>query len=89
MPRRTENSLPDPFQEAPFLHLLLRGINCTVGLSSHQWLRITMTLLRQIKEELARAPDFLPSNKLMLWSAFRLAIYDILHSSEFTSPSAT
>ena len=48
-----------------------------------------MTLLRQIKQELARASDFLPSDKLMLWSAFTLAFYGFLRSSEFTSPSAT
>ena len=85
----TENSLPDPFQEAPLLRLLLRGIKRTVGLSSRQRLPITMTLLCQIKEELARASDFLPSDKLMLWSAFTLAFYGFLRSSEFTSPSAT
>ena len=85
----TENSLPDPFQEAPLLRLLLRGIKRTVGLSSRQRLPITMSLLRQIKEELARAPDLLPSDKLMLWSAFTLAFYGFLRSSEFTSPSAT
>ena len=85
----TENSLPDPFQEAPPLHLLLHGIKRTVGLSSRQRLPITMTLLWQIKEELARAPDFLPYDKLMLWSAFTLAFYGFLRSSEFTSPSTT
>ena len=85
----TENSLPDPFQEAPLLHLLLCGVKHTVGLSSRQRLPITMTLLWQIKEELARAPDFLPSDKLMLWSAFTLAFYGFLRSSEFTSPSTT
>ena len=85
----TENSLPDPFQEAPLLHLLLRGIKRTVGLTSRQRLPVTMTLLRQIKEELARAPDILPSDKLMLWSAFTLAFYGFLRSSEFTAPSAT
>ena len=85
----TENSLPDPFEEAPLLHLLVRGIKRTVGLSSRQWLPITLTVLRQYKKELARAPDFLPSDKLMLWSAFTLAFYGFLHSSELTSPSAT
>ena len=85
----TENSLLDPFQEAPLLHLLLCDIKHTVGLFSSQWLPITLTLLWQIKEELARAPYFLPSDKLMLWSAFTLAFYGFLHSSEFTSPSAT
>ena len=85
----TENSLPDPFQEAPLLRLLLRGIKRTVGLSSRQRLPIPMTLLRQIKDELPRAPDFLPSDKLMLWSAFTLAFYGFLRSREFTSPSAT
>ena len=85
----TENSLPDPFQEAPLLHLLLRGIKRTVGLSSRQRLPITMSLLRQIKEELARASDLLPSDKLMLWSAFTLAFYGFLRSSEFTAPSVT
>ena len=84
-----ENSLPDPFQEAPLLHLLLRGIKRSVGLSSRQRLPITMTLLRHIKEELARAPDFLPTDKLMLWCAFTLAFYGFLRSPEFTSPSAT
>ena len=68
----TEISLPDPFQEAPLLHLLLWGIKRTVGLSSRQRLPITMSLLRQIKDELARASDLLPSDKLMLWSAFTL-----------------
>ena len=48
-----------------------------------------MTLHRQINEKLARAPDFLPSDKLMLWSAFTLALYSFLRSSEFTSPSGT
>ena len=85
----TENSLPDPFQEAPLLHLLLRGIKHTMGLSSHQRPPITMTLLPQTKEELARAPDFLPYDKLMLWSAFTLAFYGLLRSSEFRSPSTT
>ena len=85
----TENSLPDPFQEAPLLHLLLRGIKRIVGLSSHQRLPITMTLLQQIKEELARAPDCLPYDKLMLWLAFTLAFYGFLCSSEFISPSTT
>ena len=60
-----------------------------MGLSLHQRLPITMTLLRQIKEDLARASNFLSSDKLMLWSAFTLAFYGFLHSSEFTSPSAT
>ena len=84
-----ENSLPDPFQEAPLLHLLLRGIKRTVGLSSRQRLPITMTLPQQIKEELARVPDFLPYDKLMLWLALTLAFYGFLRSSEFTSPSTT
>jgi len=69
------------------LHSL--GIKRTVGLSSRQRLPITMTLLRQIKDELARAPDFPPSDKLMLWSAFTLAFHGFLRSSEFTSPSST
>ena len=85
----TENSLPDPFLAALLLHLLLRGMKRTLGLTSRQRLPITMTLLRQIKEELARAPDYLPTDKLMLWSAFTLAFYGFLRSSEFTSPSAS
>ena len=85
----TENSLPDPFLAAPLLHLLLHGIKCTLGLTSHQRVPITMTLLRQIKEELACAPDYLPTDKLILWSAFTLAFYSFLWSSEFTSPSAS
>ena len=39
-------------------------------------------------EQLACAPDYLPTDKLMLWSSFTLAFYGVLQSSEFTSPSA-
>ena len=70
----TENSLPDTFEEAPLLHLLLRRIKRTVGLSSRRGLPVTMTLHQQLKEELVSAPDILPSDKLMLWSAFTLAL---------------
>ena len=84
-----ENSLPDPFQDAPLLHLLLRGIKRSIGISSRRRLPITMVLLRRIKTELARAPDITPQDKLMLWSAFTLAFYGFLRSSEFTSPSST
>ena len=84
-----ENSLPDPFQDAPLLHLLLRGIKRSIGLSSQRRLPITMTLLRQLKGELSNAPDISPQDKLMLWSAFTLAFYGFLRSSEFTSPSTT
>jgi len=48
-----------------------------------------MTLLRQLKGELSNAPDISPQDKLMLWSAFTLAFYGFLRSSEFTSPSTT
>ena len=82
----TENSLPDPFLAARLLHLLLSGIKHTLGLTSRQHLPIIMTLLWQIKEELARAPDYL---SLMLWSVFTLAFYGFLWSSEFTSLSAS
>ena len=37
-----ENSLADPFVDAPLLHLLLRGIKLTIGLSFHRRLPITM-----------------------------------------------
>ena len=84
-----ENSLTDPFQDAPLLHLLLCGIKRGVGISSQRRLPITMALLRQIKTELAQAPDIFPHNKLMLCSAFTLAFYGFLRSSEFTSPSTT
>ena len=85
----TENNLPDPFLAAPLLHLLPHGIKCTLGLTSRQRLPIALTLLWQIKEELSRAPDYLPTDKLMLWLAFTLAFYGFLWSSEFTSPSAS
>ena len=84
-----ENSLPDPFQDAPLLKLLLRGIKRSVGITSQRRLPITIALLRQIKTEVARAPDILPEDKLRLWSAFTLAFYGFLRSSEFTSPSTT
>ena len=84
-----EKSLPDPFHNAPLLHLLLRGIKRSVRHSPRRRLPITMALLWRIKGQLASAPDILPSDKLMLWSAFTLAFYGFLRSSEFTSPSAT
>ena len=85
----TKNSLPNLFSSALHLRLFLRGIKHTMGLSSHQHLPVTMSLLRQIKEEVSHTPDFLPSDKLMLWLLFTLAFYNFQRSSEFTSPSAS
>ena len=57
--------------------------------SSQPMTTMTVTLLRQIKEELACDPDYLPIDKLMLWSAFALVFSCFLWSSEFPSPSAS
>ena len=84
-----ENNLPNPFWDAPLLHLLLQGIKCSVGLSSKRHLPITMSLLRNLKSELAQAPDILLRDKLMLWSTFTLAFFAFLRSSGFTSPSTS
>jgi len=48
-----------------------------------------MSLLWKLKAELAQAPDILPRDKFMLWSAFTLAFFGFLRSSEFTSPSTS
>lgn len=86
----TKNSLPDPFSSAPLLHFLLLGIKCTMGLLSCQRFPVTMSLLRQIKEDLSHASDFWPSDKLMLWSAFTLAFHCFLtFSITIKSPSAS
>lgn len=60
-------------------------MNLTIGLNSHQCLPITITLVWQIKHELA--PDLLLSEKLMLWLVFTFAFHGLLQSSEFMSPS--
>ena len=52
-------------------------MNLTIGLNSHQCLPITITLLWQIKQELAKAPDLLLSDKLMLWLVFTFAFTGI------------
>ena len=84
-----ENSLVDPFADAPLLRLLLRGIKRTIGLSSRRRLPITMSVMRQLKGALADDPHIASKDKLMLWSAFTLAFFGFLRSSEFTSPSST
>ena len=84
-----ENSLVDPFADAPLLHLLLRGIKRTKGLSSCCRLPITMSVMRQLKGALASDPQITSRDKLMLWSAFTLAFFAFSRSSEFTSPSST
>ena len=83
-----ENSLVDPFADAPLLRLLLRGIKRTIGLSSCCRLPITMSVMRQLKGALADNPQIASQDKLMLLSAFILAFFGS-SSSEFTSPSST
>jgi len=48
-----------------------------------------MSVMRQLKGALADDPHVTPKDKLMLWSAFTLAFFGFLRSSEFTSPSLT
>ena len=48
-----------------------------------------MSVMRQLKGALADDPHIASKDKLMLWSAFTLAFFGFLRSSEFTSPSST
>ena len=48
-----------------------------------------MSVMRQLKGALGDDPQIASQDKLMLWSAFTLAFFRFLHSSEFTSPSST
>jgi len=61
-----ENSLADPFADAPLLRLLLRGIKRTIGLSSCRRLPITMSVIRQPNGALADDPQIASQDKLML-----------------------
>lgn len=83
-----ENSLADPFADAPLLHLLLQGIKRTLA-SPLVAIYLSPCQSCAIKGALADNPQIASQDKLMLWSAFTLTFFGFLRSSEFTSPSST
>ena len=70
------NGLPDPFQDA--LYFISSNKLWTPPLDA-----VFLSLCHffsQIKRELVKAPDILPPDEHMLWSAFTLAFYIFLGS---------
>ena len=60
-----ENSLADPFADAPLLHILLRGLKQTIGLSDHNRLPFTMAVMHQLKGAFADNPQIASQDKLI------------------------
>ena len=77
--------LPDPTSD-PMVYYLCRAIKRLHGTQVRTRLPITIDILRTLKQQLHLDTSLALLDKRMLWSAFTIAFYGFLRSSEFVSP---
>ena len=83
-----ERGLQDPTNNE-LLRLLCKGIKRYHGTNRRTRLPITINILRTLKCKLREETSYSLLEKRLLWSAFTLAFYGFLRTSEFTTPELT